>query len=243
MGLFDNVKRATNAQEVQDRVGGGFQPIKSGVYKAAIKQMYAKPSKSGAIGVTIEYEIRPQQGNPRKFTETYYVTNKNGENFYIDKDGQQQYLPGFSHVNDMCLGLTGKTMFELNDEGKLELKNIKVYNFTTKKDEIEQLPTFVPLLDKELALAILERHENKTKQVNGAYVPVNEKRIVNVVEKVLLLKDGVPFTHLEVKAGVNEPKFVTEWLEAWKDKVDDRYEEVAGGASTAAAPTTAMNLG
>lgn len=244
MGLFDNVKRATNAQEVEDRVGGAFQPIKSGIYKAEIKQMYAKPAKSGALGIHIEYELKPLTGSPRKFTEAYYVTNKNGENFYLDKNGNQQYLAGFNHVNDMCLGLTGKTLFELNDEGKLELKNIKVYNYTTQKDEIEQLPTFVPLLGKELALAIVERHENGSKQVGNEWITTSEKRIRNSVEKVFLLKNGIPFTHKELKAGLNEPQFATEWSDVWKDKIDDRYKEVEDNSSTTSSTTTtALILG
>lgn len=242
MGLFDNIKQATSAQETEDRVGGSFKPLESGVYKAKIKQMYAKPAQSGALGVTVEFEVYPEGSDPRKLTETHYVTNKNGENFYVDKNGNQQYLMGFNQVNDLCLGLTGKTLFELNQEGKIEDKNVKIYNYNTKKDEIELLPTFVPLLEKDLALGLIKRRENKREKVGNDYVNSAKDRVFNVTDKVFVLKDNLPFTVKEVKAGLNEPKFVHEWLERWKDQLDDRYEEVAGSAGSTA-PVSALNLG
>lgn len=245
MGLFANIKQAQDVKQTEDRVGGSFKPLPSGVYKAVIKQMYAKPSQSGALGVTIEFEIHPQQGEPRKFTETYYVTNKNGENFYVNKNsGEKHYLAGFNHINDICLGLTQKTMFELEAEGKIELKNIKVYNYTTKKDEIEQLPTFVSLLDKEVALGLVHKRENKNTKVGNDYVPTAEAREYNAVDKIFLLKDGNPFTHNEVKAGLAEPQFVTQWLDKWKDQVDDQYKEVTGSTTSGTTqPASALNLG
>lgn len=244
MGLFSNIKQATDVKQTEDRVGGSFKPLTSGVYSAIIKQMYAKPAQSGAIGVTIEFEVQPQQDKPRKFTETYYVTNKNGENFFTDKAGNKQYLPGFNHVNDLCLGLTQKTMFELEAEGKIEPKNIKVYNYTTKKDEIEQLPTFVPLLEKTVALGLIERRENKTTKSGNEYVATAEERVYNTLDKVFLLKDNQPFTHNELKAGLNEPKFVQQWLDNWKDKVDDRYKEVEGSSSNGSSQSTSeLTLG
>lgn len=245
MGLFANIKQAQDVKQTEDRVGGSFKPLPSGVYKAVIKQMYAKPAQSGALGVTIEFEIHPQQGDPRKFTETYYVTNKNGENFYVNKNsGEKHYLAGFNHINDICLGLTQKTMFELEAEGKIELKNIKVYNYTTKKDEIEQLPTFVSLLDKEVGLGLIHKRENKNAKVGNDYVPTAEAREYNAVDKVFLLKGGLPFTHNEVKAGLAEPQFVTQWLDKWKDQVDDQYKEVTGSTTSGTTqPASALNLG
>lgn len=245
MGLFANIKQAQDVKQTEDRVGGSYKPLASGVYKAVIKQMYAKPAQSGALGVTIEFEIHPQQGEPRKFTETYYVTNKNGENYYVSKAGDKHYLAGFNHVNDICLGLTQKSMFELEAEGKIEMKNIKVYNYTTKKDEIEQLPTFVSLLEKEVALGLIHKRENKNTKVGNDYVPTAESREYNTLDKVFLLKDGVPFTHNEVKAGLNEPVFVNQWLDKWKDQMDDQYKEVQGsGSSTGTAqPASALTLG
>lgn len=244
MGLFSNIKQATDVKQTEDRVGGSFKPLPSGVYSAVIKQMYAKPAQSGALGVTVEFEVKPQHDNPRKFTETYYVTNKNGENFYTDKAGNKHYLAGFNHVNDLCLGLTQKTMFELEAEGKIEPKNIKVYNYTTKKDEIEQLPTFVSLLEKTVALGLIERRENKNTKVGNEYVATAEERVYNTLDKVFLLKDNQPFTHNEIKAGLDEPKFVQQWLDNWKDKVDDRYKEVEGSSSNGSSQSTSeLTLG
>lgn len=246
MGLFANIKQAQDVKQTEDRVVGPFKPLPSGIYKAIIKQMYAKPAQSGALGVTIEFEIHPQQGEPRKFTETYYVTNKNGENYYVNKNnGEKHYLAGFNHINDICLGLTQKSIFELETEGKIELKNIKVYNYTTKKDEIEQLPTFVSLLDKEIALGLIYKRENKNTKVGDTYQPTAEVREYNTLDKVFLLKDGVPFTHNEVKAGLNEPVFVNQWLDQWKNQINDQYKEVQGNGSSTntTQPTSALNLG
>lgn len=241
MGLFDKVKQQQNdIQESEDRVGGSFKPLSSGIYKAKIKQMYAKPAKSGALGVIVEFEVFPVTGNPRKFTETHYVLNKNGENFYIDKNNQKQYLMGFNIINDLCLTTVQKTLFELEDEGKLEIKNVKVYNYDTKKDEIEQLPVFVPLLEKEVALGILHQRTNKTKLVGSEYVNTPEERNQNIIDKVFALKGDKPFTRKELQAGLNEPVFALEWASSWKDKIDDRYVEVENTSSTTGSTTTSQ---
>lgn len=244
MGLFSNIKQAQDVKEAEDRVGGGFTPLESNVYKAIIKQAYAKPSQSGALGVHIEFEIHPKDGKARKHTESFYVTNKNGENFYTDKNGDKHPLAGYNHVNDIALGLTGQTLAELEANGKIEPKNVKVYNFTTKKEEIEQLPILIPFLDKEIAVAIVKRRENKTKKVGDTYEPTNEERVYNAVEKVFAIKDGNPFTTKEIKAGLTEPKFVMEWLDYWKDRTDDRYKEVAGASGSSSSSTvTSLDIG
>lgn len=244
MGLFSNIKQAQDVKQTEDRIGGTFKPLPSGVYKAIIKQMYAKPAQSGAIGVTVEFEVHPSNEKPRKFSETYYVTNKDGHNYYVDKSGEKQYLIGFNHVNDLCLGLTKQSLFELSEAGKIELKNIKVYNFTTKKEEIEQLETFVSLLDKEVALGLIYRRENKNKKVGNEYIPTSEAREYNTLDKVFLLKDGLPFTHNEIKAGLEQPTFVNQWLDSWKDRMDDRYKETDNGSSSnSSSEVSAMTLG
>lgn len=245
MGLFSSIKQAPDVKEAEDRVGGGFAPLESNLYKAIIRQAYAKPTPSGSLEVRIEFEIHPKDGNPRKHTESFYITTKNGENFYINKNGDKMPLAGYNHVNDIALGLTGKTLDELDKEGKIEVKNVKVYNFTTQKEEIEQLPVLVPFLEKEVALAIIKRRENKKKKVGDDYEPINEERIYNAVEKVFTLRDGNAFTTKEIKSGLNEPKFVFEWLNHWKGKLDDKFKEVAdsSNSSTGSSSVSALDIG
>lgn len=213
MSFFGNVKEDSQAKPLEDRVGG-FQPLESGVYKGKISMAYGLKSQRGAMGVRIETTLQVD-GKPRKYTQTYWVTNAKGETTYEDKNGQKHYLAGFNHVNAICHLLLNKSLNQLATEEK----TIQI------GDKLEPVPVITELLDKPLALGILKVRQNKQVKSGNEYVPTEEEQFVNDVDYVFN-EDGL--THLEWKNGKEEPEFIFKWKEAnvGEGKYRDKYKEV-----------------
>lgn len=83
----DTSNKAVEGTE-RDSLGGGGV-IDSAVYPATIDSMYMTEAASGAVGVVINLVI-----NGRKYSETKYITNKEGKNTFVDKN-QQRAIPAF----------------------------------------------------------------------------------------------------------------------------------------------------
>lgn len=229
MGLFNNLS-SEGLEKQEDRVGGGgFKVLESDIYKGTIEVVYLNKAKSGAVGFTMNVKL----DNGRDYRETIYVTNKNGENFFM-KDKKKIPLPGFSIINDMCMIATETPLSEQSDA----VKKLKVYDVTAKEEVIKDVTVLDQLCNKRIALAILHEVHNKMEKGDEGYVATAETRDVNTVAKVL--HPELKLTLQEALEG-KESTYWDKWIEVYKNgkPVDRRtVKENGGTAGRPKAPVT-----
>ncbi|ELA08278.1 hypothetical protein MOMA_06941 [Moraxella macacae 0408225] len=205
MSIFANLKEHDDIKDTTDTLGGGYQPLASGVYDAIINYAYLKTAKSGAKAISFEFDVDGKTVN-----EDIYVTNRNGENFYT-KDGEKHYLIGFTHVNDIALFTAQKPLSELDTEKKV----IKLYNFDQRKEVDTQVDMLMDIVKKPIKLGIIKEIRPKQVKQGDEYVDDPNGATVerNNVSKVFSPKDGR--TVNEVKAKADTAEFIKKWEEKW----------------------------
>ena len=217
-------------EQVQDRLGG-FQPFNTDVYPAKIKAAYAGKSAEGAMSVTVMADI-----GGKEYRETLYITNKKGENFYLNKQDAKKKvpLPGFTTVNDICLIACEKPLSQMQTEEKI----IKLYDYDAKQEVPKPVQMITELIGKDVALGIFRQLENKsTKDSSGKYVATPETREINVIEKVF--HPELKLTVAEAQNGKTKGEFWDAWVERNKDTIRDKREIKDGAGGTAGAPRPA----
>lgn len=214
MSIFKNLT-TENHEEKEDRLGG-FRVLNTDIYEGTIKLAYAVKSAGGAHGVTLVVDMGGSD-----FTNTQYVTNKKGENFFHpkDKDGKpntskRNSLPGFTIIDDLCLVTTGKPLSEQDTEEKV----VKLYNSEEQKELPTSVPMLVDLVGQKAYFAIFKDLVNKNeKGDDGQYRPTAETREENSIEKVFHYPSKVTVAEARKadETGVDaEPVF----FDAWKTK-------------------------
>lgn len=229
--LFGNLT-TTGLEESEDRLGGGFKPLSTDIYNVKVKVLYAGQAESGARNCTV-VAILP---DGKEYRETIYITNKKGENFFLNKDDQSKKvpLPGFTTIDDICLAATGFPLAEQT----FEEKTLKIYDFDQKKEVPTKVMVAVDLCDKEVSLGIQHVLEDKTKKNDqtGEYEPTGETRELNQIAKVFHTESKV--TMAEARAG-QEATFWDSWLKRNKDQPYDRRKAGKSGAKPAGKPPVA----
>lgn len=227
MSLFGNLK-SEGLEESQDRLGG-YKPLETSIYTGTIKAAYAGKSEGGALSVNLIAMI-----DNAEYRETFWVTNKKGENFFLNPSDKTKKvpLPGFQIVDDICLIASGKPLSEQNTEER----TIKLYDFEAKKELPKGVDMLVDLIGQPISLGILKELHNKTEKQGDEYVAIADTREVNVTDKVFHPTEKL--TVAEARSGTTEAKFWDSWLERNKDQTRDRREikDGQGGAKKGAGP-------
>ena len=213
--LFNNL--TTDDLEQSTDFLGGRNVFPSGCYIATIKAMYTSQAKSGAWGVTVLADI---EGKP--YTETIYITNKEGKNYFLNKQDPTKKvpLPGFTLIDDLCLIGTEKPLSEQEWEEKVHM----VYDPDVKKEVPTSLETDMDLIGKKVGLCILNEKVDKTKLEGNEYVPTGETFNKNRIVKIY---------HPELKLTVAEARderdatFVDKWNDKFKDVEVDNSKGVS----------------
>ena len=217
MSLFNKLT-SDGLEESQDRLGG-FSPFDSDIYIGTIKVAYAGTSSGGATSVSVVVDA-----DGKEYRETFYVTNKKGENFFISQDKKKVPLPGFTVVDDICLIASGKPLANQETEEKV----IKLYDFEQRAEVPKSVPVLTDLIGQKIALGILKQLENKNaKNAAGEYEATEETREVNVVDKVF--HPEMKLTVAEARNGKEDPEFWDKWVEKNKGTVRDKTEKKASG--------------
>lgn len=239
MGVFSNLSNE-GLEETQDRLGG-FAALETDAYKGKVKVAYAIKSTGGAQGVELTIEME----NGRDYRETCYVTNKKGENFFLNKNDQTKKvpLPGFTVIDDLCIVTTEKPLKDQDTEEKI----VMVYDYEQRKDVQKSVPVLVDLIGKEVSLGIVKTVEDKTKknESSGNYESTGETREINTIEKIFHepTKLTVPEVRIATAAGVApEAAFYPAWVERNKGKTRDKSSKggqngSSGRPGSNAAPT------
>ena len=212
MGLMGKVKSA-KTEKTEDRVGG-FKIHPTDVYDAVVKSMYASKTDNGSIGVTLELDLflDPNSDKTTRFTTTQYVTNSEGENFYISTKDKKKYM------NSSWLLIDAIAIFATDGDAGLADLETEIITVKKRKDgkeinvDVESYPEVEGL---EIKVGIVAVNEPVSKKVDGKYVDTDEMRDTNKLERIFN-EDG--FTLLEWEDGLDKPEFMAKWLKEWKGK-------------------------
>ena len=222
MSLFASIQNA-NIQTKEEDVLGGSRTVPSNVYPAGIKLAYLDAAASGAICVVFDFAMLVN-GKERNHKETIYISNKNKEFTYKDKQsGEDKPLPGFVTVDSICKAVTGKSITELSTEKKM----VKVYDYDQKAEVPQEKEVLMDLIRGKLELGIIETIVDKNVKTDNGYVPSGETREQNELSKVFN-EDGL--TQLEKESGATEAKFKAAWLEQYAGKKINKAKGAATGA-------------
>jgi len=216
MSLFKNLT-TTGLEENEDRAGGGFSARETDVYAGKIKVAYAGQSDGGAHNVTLL--IAMADGN--EYRETVYITNKKGENFFLNKDDKSKKiaLPGFTTIDDICQVCADKVLADMVAEDKV----VQIYDYGAKKELPKSVPVLIELTGKDVLLGIKNTLVNK-KGPAPDYVPTAEPRNENNIEKVFhpILRVTVVEAKKAAAGEVPVAEFIDVWLEKNKGKTQDK---------------------
>lgn len=225
MSLFGELK-TEGLEESTDRLGG-FGPLETDVYTGPIKVAYAGASAGGARNVTFIVDH-----NGKEYRETIYVTNKAGENFFLNKDDKTKKvaLPGFTIVDEICLATTGLSLSEQESEEKV----VKIWDSEAKKELPKSVPVLTGLTGKVISLGIIKTLENKSAKVGDKYEATAETREVNSIDKVFNTETRLTVT--EARNGVETAAFWDAWVKRNKGVTRDKRSIKDGVAGVAGRP-------
>ena len=222
MSMFSNLT-TTGLEEAEDRLGG-FQPHETDIYLSKIKAAYAGKTDKGALNVTVILET-----SHGEYRETVYVTNKDGQNYFLNKNDNTKKvpLPGFTIIDDLCLVTTNKPL----SAQTMEEKVMNIYDPEQKKEIPKSVQMLTELTGKSVYVAITKNLENKQeKNSAGNYVPVADTRETNNINKIF--HDPTKLTVVEAKNQNTEPVFYDSWLKRHKGNTLDRRTIKEGGSSS-----------
>lgn len=235
MSLFGET--STNAQQEEDRLGGGFTRLPSNVYDAEITAAFMGASTSGAKYLTWHFKLPDGQ----EHKETIYVSTsaaKGCKNYYT-KDGQDFNLPGFNIAEAICLLGIQRSISSLTP-ADIEKKFVKLWNSSEKKEVATEVDMIMPLIGAKVKLGILHKKEDKNaKNAQGAYVPDGSMREFNEINKIFHADSGR--TVEECRKQLPTAEFMPKWLDKWKDQIDDSKFKGVRDPSLGAAPAGGAN--
>lgn len=227
----------TGLEQAEDRLGGGFQARDSGAYDMVVKMMYAGASEGGAQNVTLILEDAKGE-----YRETIYVTNKQGENWFLNKDDKTKKvpLPGFTVVNDLCIATTEGQLADQTWEEKI----VKIYDFEQKKEVAKGAMVCTSVLGKPVTVGLLQTLKNKgEKQDDGSYKDGPEERTEVNISKIFHTESK--YTMAEAVAGAASADFYPKWVEKNTGIVIDKrtIKDGAGGKAVKSGPPQAGGAG
>lgn len=233
MNMLANLTTDDSIQAEKDSVGSGGV-LDSGLYLSTITMAYLTKAASEALGLV--FHTKTEEG--REIRQTLWMTSgkeKGCKNYYEDKDGKKNYLPGFNHANAIALLTTGKEIGELVRETKV----VNAWSKDAKAEVPTKVEMFVDLLDQQIILGVIKQTVDKTqKGDDGKYYPTGETREENDIDKIFRAKDKM--TTAEIRAQATEPAFYDTWDAKWTGKTKDKTTKAAG---TAGAPKAAGSTG
>lgn len=183
MAFFNSNTSTENTAEAFGSDSAGSKVWDSGVYQGKCKYVAIDVTKNGLPCVKVSVEVN---GIEKVFS--LFTHNKDTKDTYYLKDGQKKVMPGMQELNSLCYVVTGKTAAELEKEGKVQNKCIKMYDWEKQGEVTKELATFVDLCDQPICVAVKKSEKHKTVLKDGKYVPTTEVRYINEIAKYLSAK-------------------------------------------------------
>ncbi|MCP3674987.1 MAG: hypothetical protein GY829_11035 [Gammaproteobacteria bacterium] len=232
--MFENLQVDNAITEETDRLGGGVPD--SGLYDCAIEMAYVEESSGGAMG----FHLSLATANGQNIRNTFYLTGgkkKGQNNYYIDRAGNKQYLPGFSQGNSLAQLALGKNLAELTPEAK----TILLYDFDAKKDIPQEKQVVTELIGQKIKVGVIKEIVNKNvKNADDVWVPIAETREQLIIDKFFEATTGC--TVVERKAGVAQGEFINKWTAKNTGTVRNKTVPVEGGSTVATGQTQTESL-
>lgn len=218
----------------KERVPLGKGALASDYYPAKIEYAYLTESKNGAVGVVLSLKVLVNDTEVVK-GETLWITNRDKENFYKDRDGKKVVMPSFQTLSDIYGLLTGNPVDALQDD--IEERVIKVYDYTAKAEVPTQVDMITSLIGAPIGVLIQKVMKNKTAQKqDGSYADTAEFYETNQFAKFIDAETGRTLT--EAIADQNEPTFKLAWLKQNEGVTRDLRTIKEAGTTPATTPST-----
>ena len=229
MSLLSNLKSDDSIAQERDSVGGGGL-LDAGLYMSKVVLAYLTKSAGGAVGLVLN--AKTEAG--REIRQTLWITSgtaKGGTNYYTDKDGAKQYLPGFLVANSLSLLTIGKEISDLDTETKV----VNAYSPEAKAEIPTKVEMLVELLGKDILIGLVKQVVDKTQKNDaGVYVPTGETREENEIDKMFRASDRM--TTAEIRAKAESAAFAATWEAKHAGQVKNKAKGAGAGAGTAGAP-------
>lgn len=226
MSLLSGLTTSNDIAAEKDSVGGGFV-LDSNVYNFTIKLAFLQKAASDALSLVVHLTTEDNKDVRQQFWMTS-GKEKGCKNYYVDKNGDKQYLPGFNMANSLCLLTVGKEISQMETETKV----VNLYNSESKAEVPTNVEMLTELLGKQVLGGLIKQVVDKTaKDAAGNYQPTGETREENELDKLFRERDGK--TTAEILAQAPEAVFIKTWKKKWVGQVRDRATKQAG---TAGAP-------
>lgn len=229
MSLLSNLKTEDDIANERDSVGSGGV-LESGLYPAKVTLAYLTKSDGGALGLNLH--LKTDTG--RDIRSVLYMTSgtaKGGLNYYVDKEGQKQYLPGFNLANSLALLTVGKNLADMTTEQKV----VNAYSKEAKAEVPTKVDMLTDLLGKDILVGVIKQVVDKSQKNDaGVYVPTGETREENEIDKFFRARDRMTTT--EIRAQATEATFVETWTAKWDGHTRNKAKGGAGVAGKPGAP-------
>ena len=231
MSILSGLTTDNDIQEEKDSIGGSV--LDTDVYDFKIDLAYLRIADSEAVGLVFNFSN--PQGN--YFNTTLWVQsgkNKGKKNYWVDKEGKKNYLPGFSQANAIAQLTVGKDLSELEAEEKV----VNIYSYDAKKELPTKVNVLTELLNQPIKLGVLKQKiDKKIKDPTGSYVPSGETTEINELAKVFSGQEGYTITEMRSFNNGNsiEHPFIDRWVKKFKGTVKDKS---TGSGSASATPVT-----
>ena len=229
MSLLASLSTDASIADEKDSVGSAGA-LDSGLYKAKVALAYITKSAGGAMGLVLNLKTDAN----REIRQTLWMTSgtaKGGKNYYEDKNGDKQYLPGFLHANSLSLLTVGKEIAALDTETKV----VNVYSVEAKSEVPTKVEMLMDLIGQEVIVGLIKQTVDKTKKNDaGMYEPTGETRDENEIDKLFRAKDRM--TTAEIRAQAESASFIDTWDAKFTGTVKNKAK---GAAGTAGAPKAA----
>jgi hypothetical protein len=230
MSLLASLSTDASIADEKDSVGSAGA-LDSGLYKAKVALAYITKSAGGAMGLVLNLKTDAN----REIRQTLWMTSgtaKGAKNYYEDKNGDKQYLPGFLHANSLSLLTVGKEIAALDTETKV----VNVYSAEAKSEVPTKVEMLMDLIGQEVIVGLIKQTVDKTKknEATGIYEATGETREENEIDKLFRAKDRM--TTAEIRAQAEAASFIDTWDAKFTGTVKNKAK---GAAGTAGAPKAA----
>lgn len=232
MAILDNLKTSATVEQESDSVGGAFL-LDSGAYDMVVDLAYLSKSAGGALSLNLHLK---GEGNSL-IRNTLWITSgdaKGNKNTYKDREGKDQYLPGFNQANSLALLTVGKEIGDLETETKV----VNLYDFDKKKELPTKVEVYTDLLNQDITVGLIKQIvDRNVKDDAGNYVPSGQTREENEIGKLFRFSDKM--TTAEIRSEAPDATFLEKWKEKWTGNTRDRSSGTAASTgTTAGAPPT-----
>ncbi len=183
-GLFAGLD-ANGTVEVEEEKLGGSGPVSdTGVYDFVVEMAYGGVSAGGAYFIDVKLKTEAGQ----YMTVKEYITSgteKGVRPYYIDKEGKQKALPGYSKMNALDILLTGNEA----QYPATETKTIPLYNYDAEKDVPTQVEVVTGWIGKPItglvrAVREFKRVQNEKKQWVESTETKDSAEVIHFVDSV-----------------------------------------------------------